>query len=63
MRLLIVAAMAALLTGCATHTDYEYVVDAKYVDAVNRGARIGGGQVHWVHYPTIRQPVAQQPAS
>ncbi|GAB3260684.1 hypothetical protein [Chitinimonas naiadis] len=59
MRLLALTACLALLAGCATQS--EYVLDQQYITKVNEGARIGGGQIVWINYPTKR--VAQQPAT
>lgn len=62
MRMLALIACLALLAGCASQPQSEYVVDNQYIAKVNEGARIGGGQIVWVNYPTKRVPV-QQPGS
>lgn len=53
MRLLALA-LVLLLAGCAS-TPVEYEVDHAYVARVEQGAKLGGGSVHWVNYPTVRK--------
>ncbi|QDQ27089.1 hypothetical protein FNU76_12355 [Chitinimonas arctica] len=64
MRFLLPAILIVLMAGCATTPqDQEWVVDSQYVAKVNQGAKMGGGQVIWLQYPTKLVPVERASGS